>query len=370
MKKIAILLIVVFSSIISNSSAQVAVGLQISVAPPDLPVYVQPPCPTEGYLWSPGYWAYGPDGYYWVPGVWVAPPDVELLWTPGYWGFDEGFYVWHGGYWGPEVGFYGGVCYGFGYTGVGFYGGRWEGREFRYNTAVWQVHSGFHNTYSDRAEGNVGARGKSFNGPGGITSRPTAAEQSAMNSRHVQPTSEQMSHEHNASTDRNQLASVNKGRPSTTAMNSVKGTGFNSAGHSASGTHATHSTHPSTPHDNVSTQHSSSAHTNTAPAQHHTNTTPTQHQTNKVPVQHHTANNAAKPHAQPSQQQQRAPENRVRTQPAHNNTQHTPPPAENHTEHTPPPAQNMQHSPPPQQMHTPPPAPHNMGGGEPHHGGR
>jgi hypothetical protein len=89
-----------------------------------------------------------------------------------------------------------------------------------------------------------------------------------------------------------------------------------------------------------------------------------------VPVQHHTANNAAKPYAQPSQQQQRAPENRVRTQPAHNNTQHTPPPAENHTEHTPPPAQNMQHSPSPQQMHTPPPASHNMGGGEPHHGGR
>ena len=54
----------------------------ITIGPPALPVYVQPPCPTEGYLWNPGYWAYGPDGYYWVPGVWVAPPRVGVLWIP------------------------------------------------------------------------------------------------------------------------------------------------------------------------------------------------------------------------------------------------------------------------------------------------
>ena len=36
-------------------------------------------------------------------------------------------FIWHLGYWGPHVGFYGGVNYGYGYVGVGFVGGRWEG---------------------------------------------------------------------------------------------------------------------------------------------------------------------------------------------------------------------------------------------------
>ena len=48
------------------------VNVSITVAPPALPIYAQPACPTEGYLWTPGYWAYGPAGYFWVPGVWVA----------------------------------------------------------------------------------------------------------------------------------------------------------------------------------------------------------------------------------------------------------------------------------------------------------
>src|SRR6201984_3386830 len=105
------------------AKAQVAVGVSIRVGPPALPVYEQPPCPVEGYLWTPGYWAYGDAGYYWVPGVWVAPPRVGVLWTPGYWGWREGVYAFHAGYWGPHVGFYGGVNYGFGYGGVGFVGG-------------------------------------------------------------------------------------------------------------------------------------------------------------------------------------------------------------------------------------------------------
>src|SRR6202035_2556668 len=53
------------------SRAQVAVGVSIRLGPPAIPVYEQPPCPVEGYLWTPGYWAYGDAGYYWVPGVWV-----------------------------------------------------------------------------------------------------------------------------------------------------------------------------------------------------------------------------------------------------------------------------------------------------------
>ena len=63
------------------------IGVAVSIAPPVLPVYEQPPIPAPGYIWTPGYWAYGPYGYYWVPGTWVQPPGVGLLWTPGYWGW-------------------------------------------------------------------------------------------------------------------------------------------------------------------------------------------------------------------------------------------------------------------------------------------
>ncbi|MGO9892766.1 MAG: YXWGXW repeat-containing protein [Bryobacteraceae bacterium] len=45
------------------------VFISVSIAPPVLPGYVQPVCPAPGYIWTPGYWAYGPDDYYWVPGT-------------------------------------------------------------------------------------------------------------------------------------------------------------------------------------------------------------------------------------------------------------------------------------------------------------
>ena len=94
-----------------------------SYAPPAIPVYDQPPMPGDGYIWTPGYWAWGPGGFYWVDGAWVLPPYAEALWTPGWWGFDDSAYFWHPGYWGRSVGYYGGINYGFGYFGVGFYGG-------------------------------------------------------------------------------------------------------------------------------------------------------------------------------------------------------------------------------------------------------
>jgi hypothetical protein len=176
------------------SRADVAIGVSIRVAPPALPVYVQPACPTPGYLWTPGYWAYGPAGYYWVQGVWVAPPRPGVLWTPGYWGLVGGVYAWHAGYWGPHVGFYGGVNYGFGYGGVGFVGGGWQGGVFRYNTAVVNVNTTvIHNTYVDRTVINrtVVVNHTSFNGPGGVTTQPNAQERMAMHEQHFQPTANQ-----------------------------------------------------------------------------------------------------------------------------------------------------------------------------------
>ncbi len=96
------------------ASSFAGVFISVAIAPPVLPVYVQPACPGDGYIWTPGYWAYGPAGYFWVPGTWVVAPEPGLLWTPGYWGWGGGVYVWHAGYWGPHIGFYGGVNYGYG----------------------------------------------------------------------------------------------------------------------------------------------------------------------------------------------------------------------------------------------------------------
>lgn len=208
--------------------ARASVFVSVSVAPPVLPVYAQPPLPAPGYIWTPGYWAYGDAGYYWVPGAWVRPPRPGLLWTPGYWGFVGGLYAWHPGYWGPHVGFYGGVNYGFGYMGVGFCGGMWRGGVFAYNSAVANFGS-MHvtNVYVDRTivERNtiVNVNRYSFNGGGGIQARESAGEMQADREHHFEATSNQMQHERVAAQDRNQLASVNYGQPGTMASSRMNG---------------------------------------------------------------------------------------------------------------------------------------------------
>jgi len=218
------------------ASAQVAISVRIG--PPALPVYTQPPCPHEGYLWTPGYWGYADAGYYWVPGVWVAPPRVGVLWTPGYWGFAGGLYAWHAGYWGPHVGFYGGINYGFGYGGVGFVGGHWFGGHFAYNTAVVNVdRTVVRNVYVNRTviRDTTVVNHASFNGEGGVMARPTGRDDSFAHEQHFEPTANQLSHEHAASEDHNQFASANHGRPATAAMDSVNGRRFNQQGRIANG---------------------------------------------------------------------------------------------------------------------------------------
>ena len=191
--KLRYLLLACLLGALPVASSQAFVGVSITVAPPVLPVYAQPPCPVDGYLWTPGYWAYNTD-YYWVPGVWVAPPVVGYLWTPGYWGFNNGIYAFNQGYWGPTVGFYGGVNYGYGYGGNGYYGGRWENQVFRYNTAVTRVNTRVvHNTFVDRTALNrVATHSRaSFNGPGGVTARATAQQLAAARGPHRGPTGAQ-----------------------------------------------------------------------------------------------------------------------------------------------------------------------------------
>jgi hypothetical protein len=193
--------------------AQFAVG--ITIAPPALPVYEQPICPGPGYLWTPGYWAWGPDGYYWVPGTWVLAP-VGLLWTPGYWAWDAGVFAWNAGYWAPQVGFYGGIVYGFGYIGVCYAGGYWNNGAFLYNRSVNNVANvtNITNVYDKTVVNNVSVNNVSYNGGGGgTTARPTAAEQVVARAHHVAPTPAQIQHEHAASSNHELLASVNHGKP-------------------------------------------------------------------------------------------------------------------------------------------------------------
>jgi hypothetical protein len=194
------------------------VFVSVAIAPPTLPVYVQPACPGDGYIWTPGYWAYGPDGYYWVPGTWVMAPEPGLLWTPGYWGWGEGVYVWHPGYWGPHVGFYGGINYGFGYFGVGYGGGYWSGRTFYYNRSVNNIRITNVHIYNKTVINNVTVNRVSYNGGhGGLNARPSHFEETAFRERHFQPTHMQMEHENSARGRRELWASENHGHPTIAA---------------------------------------------------------------------------------------------------------------------------------------------------------
>jgi hypothetical protein len=228
------------------ASSQAQVGISVNFAPPVLPVYEQPPCPVEGYIWTPGYWGYGYDvgDYYWVPGVWVPPPSVGLLWTPPYWGWNNGVYAFNQGYWGPTVGFYGGVNYGYGYTGNGYWGGRWNGNTFAYNTAVTRVNTNVvRNTYVNNSfTRNVTNNRASFNGPNGVNAQPNAEQKAAAaNARKQGPTSQQLERQQAASKDQNLRASANKGKPNTDAVKSfdkTHGAGESKVGAEGAGTTA------------------------------------------------------------------------------------------------------------------------------------
>lgn len=210
--------LLLFLALPMASQAQIGVGVSITVAPPALPVYEQPAMPDDGYMWTPGFWQWGPEGYFWVPGTWVEPPSAGLLWTPGYWGWSDGVYRFNAGYWGAHVGFYGGVNYGYGYGGAGFEGGYWRGGGFFYNRAVMNI-GNVHvtNVYNKTVIVNNTTRVSFNGGAGGVAARPTPTEMAAAHERHVAPTSMQTEHVHAASTNHALLASVNHGAPAIAA---------------------------------------------------------------------------------------------------------------------------------------------------------
>jgi len=200
--------------------AQAGLFVSITVAPPPLVVYSQPPIPGPDYMWTPGYWAWDEEAgdYYWVPGAWVAAPEPGLLWTPGYWGWSNGVYVWNAGYWGPHVGFYGGINYGYGYGGAGFEGGRWQGGMFAYNRAVMNIGVGIGVNVYSKTVINSAPSGACFNGGnGGVRAQPTAHELTYAHERHIPPSGEQLKHQQLASKSPDLKFAHNHGKPAIAA---------------------------------------------------------------------------------------------------------------------------------------------------------
>src|ERR1051326_111028 len=186
-----------------SAAAFAQFSISVSFAPPELPVYEQPLLPGEGYIWTPGYWAYAgdDDGYYWVPGTWVMAPEPGLLWTPAYWSWGGNGYVFNNGYWGQPAGFYGGVSYAYGYYGEGYQGGRWQNGQFYYNRSVNNVNvTNIHNVYNTTVINNTTKINRaSYNGgTGGINARPTSQQEAVARERHIAPLPAQTQHDQTA----------------------------------------------------------------------------------------------------------------------------------------------------------------------------
>src|ERR1700738_4838178 len=211
----SVLFVLVVMASAGASFGQVAIS--ITIAPPPLPVYEQPLCPGEDYIWIPGYWAWdlADEDYYWVPGTWVLPPEVGLLWTPPYWAWVDAGFVFYDGFWAPEVGFYGGVVYGFGYFGRGYEGGHWEHGHFYYNVVVNNVDvTIIHNVYKAPAATNITVNRVSYNGgEGGVKARPTPEELAVAHERHLPPVPAPTEHVQAARTNPQLRASANLGKP-------------------------------------------------------------------------------------------------------------------------------------------------------------
>jgi hypothetical protein len=214
MRTIRFLLAFLILAIPAASFGQI--GVSIAIGPPELPVYEQPILPADGYLWTPGYWAYDNtvSDYYWVPGAWVEPPQAGYLWTPGYWGWGGGGYLFNEGYWGMNIGFYGGINYGFGYFGEGFGGGRWDGGHFFYNRSVSNINvTNIHNVYDTHID-VTNVTHVSFNGgTGGVVAKANAQQEAAAHENHLPAVAAQTERAQTARANPESRASVNHGKP-------------------------------------------------------------------------------------------------------------------------------------------------------------
>ena len=55
--------------------------------------------PGPGYVWIPGYYAWGGGGYNWVGGRWALPPRPRAAWVPGHYVRRNGHSEYVGAHW-------------------------------------------------------------------------------------------------------------------------------------------------------------------------------------------------------------------------------------------------------------------------------
>ncbi|HXB62299.1 MAG TPA: hypothetical protein VNU94_05570 [Acidobacteriaceae bacterium] len=337
------------------------VFVSVNIAPPILPVYEQPVAPGDGYIWTPGYWAWDPDGgYYWVPGAWVFAPYTGALWTPGYWGWSNGFYVWNGGYWGLHIGFYGGVNYGFGYYGHGYEGGYWDHGHFDYNRSINHIDNHVHNTYERNVDHGPDNRVAFNGGNGGTHDQPTQQERVAEHEQHISAVPLQQQHQQAARTNRAQFANVNHGQPAVAATQRPGAQAFHQA-----------LAHPDNPQAVQAARSAPANHPQTPQTQSHPQTQAAPHnfgggQSQEQAHPQQQAQPRPQPQEQPHPQEQAAPHNFGGGQPqeqAHPQQQAQPRPQPQEQPH---PQEQARPAAPAPQSH---PAPQGGGGGGAPHGG-
>ena len=114
---------------------------------------------------------------------------------------------------------YGGIDYGYGYSGDGYQGGRWENGAFLYNHSVNNLGSlAIANVHDQAVTADNNDVRVSFNGGRrGTAARPTQYQQAQASAEHVGATAEQQKHFEFASMDRSLYSKLNNGEPGVTA---------------------------------------------------------------------------------------------------------------------------------------------------------
>ncbi len=157
----------------------------------------------------------------------TGPPDIIGCPAPGcsprqwdccghrYWAWNNGRYFWNAPYWGPQVGYYGGINYGYGYGGNGAAGGRWNNGHFEYNRAANNFgNTRITNAYSQTVVNATPFNHVSFNGgTGGVSLQPSVQQLAAAHQQHTAPLPVQAQHIQAAAANQALLASANHGHP-------------------------------------------------------------------------------------------------------------------------------------------------------------
>jgi hypothetical protein len=88
-------------ALIAGSTAYAGAHVFLQIGPP-APVAVVAPVPPlapYGYVWQPGYYAWGGAAYRWVPGVWARTPFARAAWVSPRWMYERRGWFFARGYW-------------------------------------------------------------------------------------------------------------------------------------------------------------------------------------------------------------------------------------------------------------------------------